>query len=936
MASFISNADSVRLFLLGFTGILVIASYGIISLHTLRHAGKSLRNRLLVSIPLVSLIVSSCALAAHSPNIVIQQQKQPTVNTETELSQRLAMDFNSRIVEEGAVLLKNSGILPLSPDTTRQVNLFGIASVHPVYSSQAKSDDAFCEKIGLAQALLTTGISSNPNLLDFYQSQPHGNSSNNVFSFGADKGELYEPSIKEYRDLIAAATQYSDVAFVVFGRQVGESGDARLDMADHGGDAGRHYLQLQDVEMDLLNEVLDRFSKTVVLLNGANPLESGFLDDPRISAAIWISEPGDSGMTGVANLITGKATPSGRLPDTWAYNFTHAPSFASLGKSLYVDADGESLGFDATESITSGSYIDYLESIYVGYRYYETRWASNTGQVDEERYHEEVQFPFGFGLSYTNFGQKLETVSINDDELAVTVSVSNLGSYSGKEVVQLYSSPPYEDGGIEKARVVLIGSAKTDILAPGEKQTITLTIPFDRLASYDRNTNKAWVLEAGDYAINLQSDSHRIIDSETIRIPSTIIYSDSNSRPGEYHSATNQFDDVTYGNGNTYLSRADWDGTEPVADAPAKVASTKRAAALANLNPTVGMVTSSGPSKDADVAYLTLSQAAQRPADSSLWDSLASEVPHYKKAQLFSHGGWRTHPINDIGLPAMISADGPLGLLNYSSGETSVGFASTTLLAASFNTDLSREYGEILGKEMRSHGYHGIYGPGLNIHRTPFSGRNFEYYSEDPFHSASIAAATIRGLHSEGITAFVKHFAVNDQETHRVGVATWLDEQALREIYLRPFELLARSTNQGKLPSFSLMGSYNRLGEIWTGANSTLNRTVLRGEWGFQGTLVSDFPLARYMNPEQALIGGTDLMLNDSEQPIVSQTVANSPEGQAALHDATKHILFTIAHSSAMEDSTISVASLWPLWCVLLISFFVSAYGIALFRFPKA
>lgn len=820
-----------------------------------------------------------------------------------------SLALNKRIVEEGAVLLKNDGALPLDPGETKRVNVFGMGSVQSQFTTSLRGADPRLNPriVTLPRALEQAGLQPNPDLVRFYESQLPPVEDSMLYPLPGDKGEIAEVDPSLYADLIDASPGFSSTAIFVVTRQGGEGGDLHLDMGQAGGDPGKHYLQLQDVELDLLRRLTDRFQDVIVIVNAANQMELGFIEQPGISAALWVGEPGDNGFEGVAALLAGEVSPSGRLVDTFAYDATSAPSYKNFGDFRYLNEKGKDAIPGLGEARTFASYVDYEEGIYVGYRYYETRWADEAGTVDEEAYRAAVQFPFGYGLSYTQFDQQIAGFDVGDlapdGQIRVSVRVTNSGAIPGREVVQLYSIPPYYAGGIEKSRVELAGFAKTRELQPGESETVDVMVPVAGLAAYDHLNHGAWVLEAGDYAIALQSDAHALIEKRTFHVPATLVFADEGGevqdaatefvgpRGSDEAAAENRFGDLD-GNEMIHLSRADWEGTEPVERRERKVASQQLLDAIASTDADFLARQEDFQVVPGDVALADLTGL---PADDPLWERYMEQFTPEQLVGLVGLGGWVTDPIPSQGVPRSHSVDGPVGVIDYVTGVAGVGFASTVVLASTFDVELVEQFGEVLGAEAAALGYQGLYAPGMNLHRSPFGGRNFEYYSEDPFLSGALGAATVRGYSRAGVYAHIKHFAVNEQETNRAGVATWLNEQALRELYLRPFQM---AVQQGEAQA--LMGSYNRLGTRWTGAVRELNVDVLRGEWGFDGHLVTDFFDPYYMNPDQAVAGGIDL-IESTGGDYPGEATLSDPDGLVALRTSARHILYTFANSGVAE-----------------------------------
>lgn len=839
-------------------------------------------------------------------------------------AQQASLALNQEIVSEGSVLLKNDGTLPLMASRPIPVNVFGMGAVAPQYTTSLRGGDPRVNPhiVTCQEALLEYGLEPNPDLLAFYESQLPEVEDKPLYPLPGDKGEIVEVPVASYRDLLEDAVNYSDIAIVVVTRQGGEGGDLHLRMGEVSdappSDVDKHYLELQSVEMELLEQVTKAFDKVIVLVNAANQMELGFLDNPDISAALWIGEPGDNGFLGVASLLSGKTNPSGRLADTYAYNAESAPSYANFGDFRYLGEDGDEAIPNRAEARSFSSYVDYEEGIYVGYRYYETRWADVDGRVDENQYWAQVQYPFGFGLSYSTFSQEMtdlvvDSVGARDAEVRLQVKVTNQGELPGREVVQIYAAPPYHQGGIEKSRVVLAAFGKTELLQPGDSELLHFEFPLADLASYDEKNHQAWVLEEGEYGIALQSDAHRLIEEQSLIVPQTLVYRERGAteatddvlfvgeRPQDVTAATNRFGAVA-GNDIIELSRADWSGTEPEGRRDRKVADSELLAQIADMTARFPQAEDDHGGLRGDLGgdrqgerKLVLSDMTGLPADDEQWERYLDQFSPEELIGLVGLGGWVTDSIPSQGVPRSYSVDGPVGVVDYVTGTAGIGFASSVVLASTFDAKLAAEFGQVLGEEAAAFGYQGLYSPGVNLHRSPFGGRNFEYFSEDPVLTGQMGVNVVRGYGDAGIYAHVKHFAVNEQETNRAGVATWVNEQALRELYLRPFQMAVQEGG-----AQALMGSYNRLGTTWTGADRELNVGVLRDEWGFEGHLVTDFFDPYYMDPDQAIAGGIDL-IESTGGDYPSQAVASTTDGLAALRTSARHVLHTFANSAVVE-----------------------------------
>ena len=840
-----------------------------------------------------------------------------------------AREITTAEAEEGIVLLKNEGdALPLGG--TDNVNVFGAASYELVYGGAGSGAANETDNITLQQGLEDAGFNVNQDLVDFYADNYIARQEQNVMDLRGSDYNIYESATDDYsEELLNSAKEFSDVALVVFGRIGGEGGDLPYDMAEYtGGDAGKSYLELQQVEIDLLKMVEENFEKVIVLVNSSHAMELGFVEDEKVDAALWIGGPGSTGCEAVGRVISGEVNPSGRLSDTYAYDVTSSAAYYASGDFNYTNISFEATGFGGSKDSDNYSFVDYVEGIYVGYRYYETRYIDNTtNECDEEAYEAAVQYPFGYGLSYTTFEEEISNFQADGKTVNMEVTVTNTGAVSGKDVVEVYYTAPYTVGGIEKSHVVLADFDKTEMLEPGESETVTISFAYDEMASYDYQGIKAdggaYVLEAGDYEIKLQSDAHNVIDSRTVTVDRDYIYNDENdgARSSDETAATNQFDDVSFNeevkDNIVWVSRADWEGTLPQERRADREASEEIAEILQN-------VVIEDPKDVSDVEApvteanngLTLEDVEGLDYDDEKWEDLLDQLSVDDMTKLICLGGWQTVEIESVGKPYCQEIDGPSGLNGLVDGKQANQYASEVILASTWNTELAYEMGSVYGEEAIANGVTGIYGPGVDIHRTPFSGRNFEYFSEDGTLSGKICASEVQGLKSKGVYTYMKHFALNDQETNRTGVCTWANEQAIREVYLKGFELAVKEGG-----STAIMSSYNRIGTTWTGADSSLLQSVLRNEWGFCGTVLTDGVMPgvcyQYMKADLGLRSGLDLILDNTTDSYVTDATLDSNYGLQCMRNACHDILYTVANSAALEVN----ASIPAYWVLLLIVF---------------
>ncbi|MCT1901993.1 glycoside hydrolase family 3 C-terminal domain-containing protein [Oceanobacillus sojae] len=858
----------------------------------------------LLSLVLVLLVVFNIAVNNFSLLINTALSSSQMDDAKVEQTKDEARALTEELESEGIVLLENkNNSLPVEKGN---INVFGYTSRSVVYGGSGAGGGAEENNIDLQQGLSNTGFNVNEELTEFYDDRFVPREEIDIHALNGGDFNIHEPAVSEYSDaLMESAKSFSDTALVVFSRNSGEGADITKDMKDLiGGTEGKHYLELADNEEAMLEMVKENFDNVVVLINSSYPMELGFLDDEAIDAALWVGGPGSSGFNAVGDVLSGEVNPSGRLVDTYAYDLTSAPSYYNIGEFPYENSD-----FEYGDDTWHYKYIDYAEGIYVGYRYYETRYVDNqTGEMDEEAYNETVQYPFGYGLSYTDFQQEIIDYSFNDDQITLDVEVTNDGEVSGKDVVQAYYTAPYTVGGIEKSHVVLAGFDKTNELAPGDSEIVTIEFSVEDMASYDYEEQKSYVLEEGDYQIKLMNNSHDVIDSETYEVPSTIVYNEDNQRDSDQVVATNRFDDAL--GDVTYLSRADWEGTMPTEIAQPKEASQELLDALADF--TVEVEDNEEPIVKEDHG-LSLYDMKGLDYEDPKWDQLLEQLSVKDMENLITHGGFQTPAINSVKKPATIDSDGPAGINHLVSQAHGNQYTSEVVVASTWNTELVERMGKSLAEEAKASGITGLYLPGVNIHRSPFGGRNFEYYSEDSFLSGKIGASLSKGAMDNGSYVFMKHFAMYDMETKRyefpTGAATWSNEQSMREIFFKPFEMAVKEVG-----ITGIMSSYNRIGPTWVGESKELLTDVLRDEWGFRGTVITDYFKPQYMNVDQGLAAGNDLVLYLLPTELKSETT-DTDWGQQNMRKASHNILYTVANSHAFDVAQTKV----PNWIYLLI-----------------
>ena len=716
----------------------------------------------------------------------------------------------AEIEAEGVVLLKNeNGTLPLTDVTG--VNLLGYRSYNHVYSGTGSGATDASNAVTLEAGLAADGIVNNPVLEanGLYTTVLNSDTEGmGLFArfMGAGFDLTTETPVAYFTGEAAFENlkAYSDVAIVTIGRVGGEGSDptgASGEMLD----GAQTYLALSDTEKELLRTARDTFGTLIVLVNSGNAMEIGCLEDYDVDAALWVGDVGCRGMQAVADILVGKINPSGRLADTYAYSATSAPSYQNLG--------------DFTFSNANAKYVNYAEGIYVGYKWYETADAEGFFDGVSNQYgtgyDAVVQFPFGYGLSYTTFEESITggtadgTTLKAGQELSVEVTVKNTGSVAGKDVVELYVTPPYTNGGLEKPAVALLQFGKTALLDPNGSETVTLSFNADDLASYDSSANGgngAYVLEAGDYDISLRSDAHTVIDSITLTVAGDIVYSDT-ARASDDQIAVNRFADCD--NGMEYLSRADgFANFDAVMSQTADTASAQALASIADPNAydpafdsAVTVSYTEGVDYRAEGAYtpkdgdLTLEDMRGLDYDDPLWDKLLSQMSISDMKKLIGEGGWSTAEIASVGKSLETHIDSSNGLVRVVGITPILGTAypSSVVQASTWNREVIEMFAEYYSDEARAFGVSGLYAPSLNLHRSPFGGRNYEYYSEDGVLSGEIASAFVIGTSNRGIITYMKHFALNEQETNRAGVFTFANEQSIRENYLKGFELIAKT-----------------------------------------------------------------------------------------------------------------------------------------------
>ena len=874
------------------------------------------------------------------------------------------------ICDEGMVLLKNKdNALPISKDN--KIALLGRGTVDPVYGGSGSGNVDTTTCANPKSALEKAGFTIDEDVYDFFNKEKDNYARQNISMDNYDNSTFFIGEIKP--STYNFKVDSSETAVVFISRCGGEGLDLSRDMKTdantkaskdvlNGGDAkatnakdeisnyedGQHELELSKEEKDMISFAKTNYSKVVIVLNNSTTMEIGDLkDDDGIDGIIWAGSPGSTGFNALGGILAGTVNPSGRTPDLYSRDFTADPTFVNFATNNVNEYTGVGDIDGGNGSTKAAHFVEYEEGIYVGYRYYETRYGSN-----EAEYQKQVAYPFGYGLSYATFSKTITDYKVTDDKVTITVKVTNTSEsdVAGKEVVQAYYTTPYTEGGIEKASTVLGDFAKTKTLKKGESDTVTLTIDKEDMASYDYNDKnkngfKGYELEKGTYTIEIKENSHEVSkDSNGKALSFTFELADNKTykqRSSDKSEVTNQFDDVsaifkdtkTEGYA-TLMSRANFTSTYPTAPTAADAAADKitiNGTTIAKL-----LEPYKNNNNDSDTMPTmgakngkSLIDVRGKDYDDESYEKLLDQLTEddYKNAgEYLTNGAYNTPKMESIDKPATEDHDGPQGFSSLSGKYTNVtAYMSEPLLAATFNKELGKKMGTAIGEESlaMNQTFSGWYGPAMNTHRSPFAGRNFEYYSEDGVLAGKIASEVVSGAADKGLYAYIKHFALNDQETWRTAaLCTWADEQTIREVYLKPFEIVVKTakteidyisddngTHSKKEMNActAVMSSFNRVGTTWAGGNKALMTNVLRNEWGFRGFGLSDFNLYDYMVPDQGMRAGTDMQLTwksfkRTEQDGFNDTT--SATARQALRTAFHNVFYTIANSNAMQDIT--------------------------------
>ena len=856
-----------------------------------------------------------------------------------------AQEVNLKLAEEGFVLLKNeNAALPMNKGA--RISVFSKNSVNLSYGGSGSGGFDTSNNKNLYESLNDAGFVTNPTLKRFYESSQSGPvrtaNSSDLDNGDNQKIATAETPQNKYTDAVRNSyVDYSDAALVVITRIGGEGFDLPRYQGDSEGAVSpdSHYLELDQNEIDLLTAVTDgTFKRVVVVFNTPSSFEAAFLKDSayaafadKIDAAVWIGFTGSNGITALGEILNGDVNPSGRLVDTWAADFTKNPSFVNFGTGCLPDT---------TDKYDGGMYysVDYEEGIYVGYRYYETR-----GETDgEDWYNANVVYPFGYGLSYTTFDWTVGDASASEIELGTTitvpVTVKNTGSVAGKEVVQLYASAPYTLGGIEKAHKVLVGFAKTKLLQPGESETVTVSFDPYSASSYDyRDANSngfsGYELEAGEYTLYVSRNAHESEKAIALNLAADVQIGTDPTTDSEVVNRYTDSEDFLDSDWqlDAMLSRADWEGTWPTPQTAQQHAGTDRLyeeiRSEEHNNPT-DFDSEEYPwfGEEPTLTLRDLLPSAEAEGyepvvsyDDERWEELMMGCDEEEMIALINNGAYHTLAMESVGLPATIHGDGPSGFTCFMSKEQVNGtcqYVSEPVMASTWNINLMNELGEAIGEEgtigdkATGQPYSSIYAPGVNIHRSPFGGRCSEYFSEDPFISGMMGAAEVQGIQSRGVLPTVKHFVANEQETHRSigGDLSWLSEQALREIYLKPFEYTVKLGE-----TRGIMTSFNRIGTRWTGGDYRLLTEILRNEWGFNGLVICDFnTIPQYMIPRMMFYAGGSLDLATQQSAMWTDCDTSDAGDAIVLMRAVKDVMYALVNSNAMNAEVIGYNP--PIW----------------------
>lgn len=893
---------------------------------------------------------------------------------------------NLQIAQEGAVLMQNKNdALPLNVSTEKKVSVFSVSSVAFIVGGKGSGEvsSSSSGNGGVKDSLESAGFEVNPTLWSFYLKKAqngYGRGSGTAAGAGNEVGnwKIGEVPQKDYtQEVKNSYSNYNSAAIVIISRSGGEGGDLTTDMSAHGGQAGEHYLQLNTEEKDMFKAINEaNFKKIIVIINSANSIEMGFIEEYGVDSCIWLAGTGVNGVMALGEILAGQVNPSGRLVDTYVYDNFSSPAMQNFGWNLYLNGNGNKSGY---------AYVNYGEGIYVGYKYYETRYEDKiygVNNVGDYNYTNTVYRSFGYGESYTTFTYSDFSVNYNAEtkKFDVSVKVTNDGKQEGKAVVELYMQSPFTEydkaNGVEKSSVELVGFKKTSMLEKSgdlASETVKFSVDASCLASYDTNGEGTYIVDDGTYYFAIGNGAHdalnNILSAKGKTVADGMDYNGDANMVKTYVQST--FDRTTYKTSTTnktienqfatakaedatYLSRTNWtamDGFDKNTKTGGLSYSTGTTTDKSSDNKTLTAGSRTISLKESSIFASKGWNASLRPAstinsnpvtvgaehvynlldlrgvdyDDEKWDVLLDSLKVSEMHLLFQKAGYSTQAIESIVKPRTYDYDSPAGISNFLNGNGGYGFCAECVIASTWNVELAEEFGKLIGEDGLKTKTNGWYAPAMNIHRTPFSGRNYEYYSEDSVISGAMGAATVKGAQSKGMYCYIKHFALNDQESNRAAydcVATWAEEQAIREIYLKPFQITVEEGD-----AHAVMTSMNRIGATYARGHYGLLTEVLRGEWGFKGIIITDYVDDSSENADQILSAGGDCILNTGGVPL---SATNNARIRNELRRATHNILYTVVNSSAMNSSE-GYSAGFPIYGIILIVLdVITAVGLGL------
>lgn len=894
-------------YLIGIAAVILIALAVIIAVRKVKKPLRGLiRGETVMAMLLALCILVNAIIWNPMYAIISMAMGNGSVSSETTAK---AEEVAEDVAAQGFVLLQNrDDFLPLS--NTSKLNLFGWASSNPAYGGTGSGgiNDLF-PVVTLRKGLENAGFEVNSELRDFYTAYCANRASMNIEA--AQKWDLPEPPVSTYSDsLISNAKSFSDVAVIVISRYAGEGhNDIPQDMtkATYTNNSkeyedfqpGEHYLQLSRTEQDMVALACSNFDKVVVVLNSAYAMEMGWVENySQIKSVIWAPGPGNVGFNALGKILNGTVNPSGRTNDTFVYEIDQAPYYYNAEKTDYsnmadLTVDGMNAGVPTKYA---PSFINYNENIYVGYKFYET--AAAEGIID---YDSVVQYPFGYGLSYTSFTQTMSDLKVSGNEISFDVTVTNNGTKAGRDTVQVFYNPPYTNGGIEKSVSNLLDFEKTNILNPGESQTVSFRFLNEEMASYDEKGNGCYVLEKGDYILSINNNSHNILDQRTYTLDNTIVYGENNPRTSDHQAAVNRLQDAQ--GEVVFLSRADhFANLQEATAAPANTEMAQKYISGYHLNsnydPSAYIDPNAQMPATGVAGKLTIYDVRGKAYDDPVWEKLLDQLTVDEMSNLIALAGYQTPAIESIKKVQNIDSDGPAAINNNFTGAGSLGFPIEVVIACTWSKQVATAWGQTMGQMAKEMGSTGWYAPAVNTHRSAFTARNYEYFSEDGVLAGIMAGCGVAGAMEKGVYSTVKHFAMYDSNGKMV--CAWATEQSMREIYLKPFEISVK-----KYGANAMMESWAFLGNKWVGELSALNNDLLRGEWGFRGFIVSDFFRNNghgFMNADMALANGVDAMLSTyagGPNQVTDKTAASNVQ---YMRTATKNILYTTSGSWIYDD----------------------------------